>query len=1376
MDILGIVYEATTLRELLEDTGDTQVESLLNVFSLIGQLSEDSFQTLITRVTELSLIEVMDAEVLGSMTRLVLDEFLEPGDLNTLIEAIVFEEDVFVFDLKTEIDTFVSIFDALLDVSDLNTLAEASTDLSSLIDFLDEVLPDHIEEIKVLVSKVFELTLVDRVLNHAFEDILNYALTDETLLDIALLFVEDNALTINIESDLIDLVDVISLGYEFATLKVLLGDAGLSTLDTAARLADIFGRAKEADAFEIISIITNLSMIDVLDAEVLNDVTTLFGLDILVYIADDIVLGNELSNILTLLYEVSVFMHEGLKTNAAIDIDFGPFLDTLKPFILSSNNNKLLAQNFAHNFKFLISVAGLSDMVKLPASLNDSEPDSLEWSIEYDKIINALFAVLETIYQDVELSTREVFELAANTSALIGIVSNLVDLNNQQDDALRNILKSDIIYYSIAQTIDSEDFNDTLLSGLPEDLLSLLGDFSIFSPVDARNTTGAFEGLFSRDEIYALIRSIKYLDIDFTNVNLNFLSYIFDLIGSNEVNGVDDFDRFIASIYIQDKLSSILLSDFVLDLISLDFFTPTVFLNTLPSTGKVTVETKTRIAISEFKKVFTSLQTLGLTDLSAVDFGIESLVELTEAELQIVLASDYVYTIVHLILSSQEELSIPESAFEVSGVYDEMVKKSEVINIFSALAILGGDLANIDVNALSIGDIIDLYEINSSVVDALLTLGIEEVVTIPAASYDGEVMKRSELKAILDTLLLISNNDPDTLLTELDIENVTFTVSLIQSIVDLNSFFTDALISENLINLLDIPSGAIENVNGYDSVTEIDELLEAITILGITTLSGDINVDDVTVGQLQELLDLNSLIVNRLLSTTILATDLSIPAISLLTPEDIKVSELQGIIDALLVLANNDDTTLLTELDVANIVFTVTLIRNLSNIDSFFTDALISENMIALIDVPSGAIVNVNGYDSVTEIDQLLDALTILGITTISNDFAVDDVSVGQFQDLLDLNSLIINRLLSQTILATDLNIPAISLLNPKDIKVSELQGIVNTIARLSNNDEDALLSELDVDTIVFTVTLIRDLSNINSFFTDALLSENIILLVDTPARALENVNGYNSVTEITELLDALTILGLTTLSGGIDVDNVTIAQFAALLDLESLIINRLLSSILIQSSLDIPTSSLDTLGDITKDIISSELEALKETLLILNNQDQTGIVDDILVGIDASSLAPATLKALLAIDSPLINRLVASGIIATNLVEVPQFAVLGNSNFDPNAINKDVKLTEMNHIIDSLEVLGVQTISGINQISISDVTSLTDPEIDALLGGTVTFMYFLIEDIVDTNGSSLITTYQLFTNTTLQRDPVTNRIVRNDLISLLKFDPVDPI
>ena len=1485
-----------------------------------------------------------------------------------------------------------------------------------------------------------------------------------------MLFVEDNALTIDIESDLIDLIDVISLGYEFATLKVLLGDAGLSTLDTAARLADIFGRAKEEDALEIISIITNLSSIEALDANALNALVSLFGFDALIYVSDDVVLGNELSNIFTLLYEVSVFMNEGLKTNAAIDIDFGPFLDTMKPFILSSNNNKLLSQNFAYNFNLLITASGLSDMIQLPEALLDKDPNSIQWAIEYDNIINAIFAILKTIHQDIRLSTREVFELAADTSAAISIVSNLVDLNNQQDDALRNILKSDIIYYSIASTIDSEEFNDTLLGSLPEDLLSLLGDFSIFSPVDARNTTGPFEGLFSRDEIYALVRSIKYLNIDFTNVDLNFLSYIFDLIDANTENGVDDFDRFIASKYIQDKVSGILLSDFVLDLISLDFFTPTVFLNTLPSTGKQTIETKTRIAEGEFKKVFKSLQTLGLTDLSDVNFGIESLVSLTEEELETVLASDYVYTIVHLILSSQDELSIPDSAFEVSGVYNDMVKKSEVINIFSALAILGGDLANIDVNALSIGDIIDLFEINSPVIDSLLTAGIEAVVSIPDASYDGDVMKRSELKAILDTLLLISNNDPDTLLTNLDIENVAFTVALIQSIVDLNSFFTDALISENIIALIDVPAGAIVNTNGYDSVTEIDDLLDALTILGITTLSGDINVDDVTVGQLQDLLDLESLIINRLLSTTILATDLSIPAISLDTPEDIKLSELQGIIDALLVLANNDDTTLLSQLDVNNITFTVTLIRNianinsfftdaliseniialidvpagaivntngydsvteiddlldaltilgittlsgdinvddvtvgqlqdlldlesliinrllsttilatdlsipaislntpedikvselqgiidallvlannndetlltdldvdnitftvalirdLSNINSFFTDALISENMISLLDIPAGAIVNTNGYDSVTEIDELLDALTILGITTISNDFAVDDVSVKQFQDLLDLDSLIINRLLSTTILATDLNIPAISLDSPEDIKVTELQGVVDTIRLISGNNDNALLSELDVNNIVFTVALIRNLSNINSFFTDALLSENmialidvpagaidktngydsvteinelldgltilgittisndfavddvsvkqfqdlldldsliinrllsttilatdlnipaisldspedikvtelqgvvdtirlisgnndnallseldvnnivftvalirdldaigtfftdallsenIITLVDTPSRAIENVNGYDSVTEVTELLDALTILGLTTLSGGIDVDNVTIAQFESLLNLESFIINRLLSSILIQSSLDIPTASLDTLGDITKDIITSELDALKDTLLILNNQDNTGVVDDILVGIDASSLAPATLKALLALESPLVNRLVASGIIATNLVETEQFAVLGDSNFDPNAINKDVKIEEMNHIIDSLEVLGVQTISGISNITISDVTSLTDPEIDALLGGTVTFMYFLIEDIVDTNGSSLITTYQLFTNTTLQRDPVTNRIVRNDLISLLKFDPVDPL
>jgi hypothetical protein len=202
--------------------------------------------------------------------------------------------------------------------------------------------------------------------------------------------------------------------------------------------------------------------------------------------------------------------------------------------------------------------------------------------------------------------------------------------------------------------------------------------------------------------------------------------------------------------------------------------------------------------------------------------------------------------------------------------------------------------------------------------------------------------------------------------------------------------------------------------------------------------------------------------------------------------------------------------------------------------------------------------------------------------------------------------------LLSTTILATDLNIPAISLDSPEDIKVTELQGVVDTIRLVSGNNQDALLSDLDVNNIVFTVALIRDLDAIGTFFTDALLSENIITLVDTPSRAIENVNGYDSVTEVTELLDALTILGLTTLSGGIDVDNVTIAQFESLLNLESFIINRLLSSILIQSSLDIPTSSLDTLGDITKDIITSELDALKDTLLILNNQDNTGVVDDI--------------------------------------------------------------------------------------------------------------------------------------------------------------------
>ncbi len=1135
---LNLIFEALT-----DDNGSfdySEIRRLFNVVGALGIVSEEKLNNLdIADLLDNMLLDLYEADFDGKNG---IRYLAESNLLRALIDALILEQDsgyawgiqtilglltddvptvnpdsltmateMRALDDENGLVKFEHVYDFLLAIlaQDLISILGFNGDLDALVrGFNDKPLAginqDRIgflynsEIIEILLSGIVDDYVVEASISTLVSDIVIDVLSElgfET--DIALFGYEDLGITFDLFNEsairqLLKVVDYLDVR-TYAQLEALSDPYVLF-----AKLEFPLTNTKMIELIEIplinhtLKVFLDNENLDLIIQDVINQFLRLYSINVFV---ESPILGlpfdvtnTDLLELIQSIYIAGLFDFENygllsiefftdlLDSNIVFETGEDDFDRVLSSRILYVLLNNLLLideiQDIIVEYSTIYLDMDLSSIdFTMPSSVIGLVTNNNIESIEVGRITKDAWRELF-----VAIRALNIDEVLSEGTLGLQVVTDLVDLSNQQNDALSTFLASDIVYAYIARILSSEEINSLVVEMLPEELLDLLGDFSILAPVDALNTTGDFIGLFSRAEIYALIRSLKYLNIDIATIDANVLSYIFALVDSNIASDVDDFDRFIASKYMQDKLSNILLSDEIIDLISQDLFTVQDFFDTLPDVALLTIEAYSRLAEQEYRNLFVALQTLGLTDLSNVDFGVDNLTALSEVELNTVLASEYVYTLIHLILDGQDAIEIPASAYETTGNYEGMIKKSEIINILKALDILGGDLDNIDVNDLTIADLQDLFDLNSALVDSLLEEGLATVLTIPDEAYVTGTLNR-------------------------------------------------------------------------------DEISQTIAVL--------------------------------------------------------------------LVLANNDATTRLSAIDVANLTFTVTLIQS---------------------------------------------------IQTAAPD----------------------------------------------------------------------------------------------SHIIDNLLSEALLEALDVPARAIDQTLSYDYVA-ISPVIDALNILGITTLDSNVSVDGVTIAKYQALVALESFIIDRLLSGIILGSGLDIPTASLDTLGDTAKDITRSELDALGDALLILNNNDSTGVVDTVLDGLDPETLSPAMLEDLLELNSPLINRLVASGIIATNLVKTEHYAVLGDSNFDPNAVDQDLKVSEMNHIASSLVTLGVQNLSEITSLTFEQIQGLTDDQIDLILGGTTTFMYYVIEDVIDSVTPSLVEQYNLIE--TIDIVKVNDLITKTDLITLVKYD-----
>lgn len=958
--------------------------------------------------------------------------------------------------------------------------------------------------------------------------------------------------------------------------------------------------------------------------------------------------------------------------------------------------------------------------------------------VKVSELRNAVIAV-DTIGLDTFTSGNAI-SLDTFTS-LLG--RNLV---GSKDD-LDRVLDSGIIYVLLTKVFEMDELSTLANEQLTQALVKVFDTFVVNPPQDALGTSGIELNRFSKAEIRALMNSLSLINLgtDLQSISPDMFT---SLIGQNLVGTTDDLDRVLQSKYLVDKLDMLLQADGFIDLLAGDLFDPQLF--SLPTVATETVGTRTRLKAIELRRLFVALDAIGITDFANPNVGISTLTGLTQTELDQVLASSYLYTFVDLVMKNQTDITIPADAFETSGDYTGMIKLAEINNLFDALNVLGvTDVASVTVDTVTVAKLQELHDLNSSIIDQIISDEIENALTtVPTASYDGIRISRTEVQALidaLDVLAIASLSDP--------ISVSTITTADLQTLHDMNSAIVNRLLSEGIINSVgatnvrDEAYSLTSDVDGLGNKLDLDYAEVGKVILAL----GDLNVDlstgidpqTLTPATIKLAVNRESLIVNRLVSNQVISNVSSVPTSSyeVGSTKDVTKEELINIMNALIAL----NADLSTTINVDSINYTT--FNALLAINSRLVDRLVSESILDsnTIDVPASALA-VSGdteFDSVNpgrdilryELQRLAWTMETLNVSLTAG-VDPNTVTRANLNTLVNYNSRIIDRIISTRVIEIVVDVPTSSYVDTSklDITNGELKNIVNTLTILGITN-----LSIGINTASLTQAQLNSLYLLDSRLVDRMISKQLIastvITVPTEALAVSTDSNFDSAnpgkdikrSELLGLIDAMAIMGITDITVSMDAQAITINQLEQLDALNSVIVDRIISTAII-SAMDIPTNAY-TLQD--EHLKKSEITGMIEALVIIADNDKNKTMAELdLTTILPANLTTAKLDSLLNTQSLIVYRLVSTGIKASSIDTPESIATALDVNYDANAVGKDIKVTELEGLVEAMDILGVTNVGDIaGSITLAHLQTLSDTDVATLVAAPNTIVYYLVSN-----------------------------------------------
>ncbi len=822
---------------------------------------------------------------------------------------------------------------------------------------------------------------------------------------------------------------------------------------------------------------------------------------------------------------------------------------------------------------------------------------------------------------------------------------------------------------------------------------------------------------------------------------------------------------------------------------------------------------------------------------------------------------------------------IPAGALDAEGD----IKESELRAIVVALSNFGSvnELSNIDANTIDGALLNDLLDAESLIVNRQISIAIKGAITdIPAGALDADNhITVTELRAIATAL---SNFNSVNELSSISANDITS--ALLIDLLDAESLIVNRQISVAVKGAItDIPAGALDADN-HITVTELRAIATALSSFGSVNDMANINANDITSALLTELLDAESLIVNRQISIAVKGAITDIPTAALDADNHITVTELRAIATALSQFGSVNDmanidastinSTLLNNLlDAESLIvnrqisiavkgaitdipaaaldadnhITVTELRaiatalsnfnsvnDMANIDAntitstFLTDLLDAESLIvnrqisiaikgAITDIPASAL-DADSHITETELRAIATALS--NFTSVNDMASIDasDINSTFLTNLLDANSIIVNRQISTAVIGSGLDIPAAALDSAQDVKETELRALAAALVHVGSVDQVSTINASSINSTFLTNLLDAESLIVNRQISSAIIASGL----DIPAAAYASAEDITE-TELRALAAALVHIGSVDEVSNIDANSINSTYLTNLLDAESLIVNRQISSAIINSTIDVPAAALETASD----IYETELRALAAALvhigsvsdvgnidaadidstfltnllaansIIVNRQISTAIidsgldipsdayetVDDITLtelnaladalqyisggvagisNLTASTITGSLINDLLAANSVIVNRQISSAIISSGLTT-------GNTDAIDNSVgprNGEVKNIEMVGLAEALTAMGpTTTVADLSTLTPATVASLDDETIDIMFGANYTIIYYKLEAEMRNNAFYVMT----LDNADYEGGNPSNRILRTTLAADLK-------
>ena len=496
----------------------------------------------------------------------------------------------------------------------------------------------------------------------------------------------------------------------------------------------------------------------------------------------------------------------------------------------------------------------------------------------------------------------------------------------------------------------------------------------------------------------------------------------------------------------------------------------------------------------------------------------------------------------------------------------------------------------------------------------------------------------------------------------------------------------------------------------YIKKSEIKDLIEALRILNVDNPS-DLNANTMTIRHLEELLNLESQILRKLMSNAI-SDEVNVPELSYGDYDIILDNELNDLISALTIILGSKDETI-GGLDMGSTTITSVMFANLLNIGvdrdavngSHIVTRLISESVIDSFKERLHQDAYASEFDILrVELYFLKDALFELEIYEITSDLDLANVSTIKVRNIHDYDSIILNHLISEEIETNIEDIPLHAYEDDdidNDIKYNEVTKLIDAMLYLGVDigSMDAFdMNTLDAETIQFVKLF-------DSIIINHMISEEVESNIDDiPLDAYEDEDITKDILdeELTRLIDVLIYLniGFKVCLDSLDLDAIDSQSIKDIYSVYSIIINHMISNEIVAALDSIPLQAYID-GNADNDLADDEVLKLIEVLILLNVEINK------LDSLNLEIVDANTLNTIHELDSVIMNHMISNE-IKTSVDDIPNSAYIDQ---DPQ---NDVKPEEISKLIASLEILD-EPISGLGTLKTNQLTFDKLSDIDAL-------------------------------------------------------------